>query len=212
MAKRCFDVVVAGVALVLLLPLLLVLALLVLVTMGRPVLFRQARPGLHEEPFVLVKFRTMRPPAPGRELRDDEDRLTRVGWLLRSTSLDELPELWNVLRGQMSLVGPRPLLMEYLGHYSPEQARRHLVRPGITGLAQVSGRNGLSWPERLELDCRYVDERSFLMDLRLLVSTVGRVLRRDGISADGVVSATLFHEQGPAQGRPLGSVSPRSSG
>lgn len=210
MTKRAFDLVVSAVALVLLLPLLLVVAGVVLLTMGRPVLFRQERPGRHERPFVLVKFRTMKPPLPGRELRDDEARLTRVGWLLRSSSLDELPELWNVLRGDMSLVGPRPLLMEYLGHYSPEQARRHLVRPGITGLAQVSGRNGLAWEERLALDSRYVDEQSFLLDLRLLFRTVGRVLRRDGISAEGAVSATLFHEQGTAPTREVASPRSRS--
>ncbi len=194
MGKRAFDVLVSAVALLVLLPVLAVVALLVAVTMGRPVLFRQTRPGWHEQPFEIVKFRTMRPPVPGRELRDDDLRLTRVGWFLRSSSLDELPELWTVLKGDMSLVGPRPLLPEYLGHYTAAQARRHEVRPGITGLAQVSGRNALSWEERLALDTKYVDERSFWTDLRLLARTVGRVVRRDGISSAGHVSASLFHE------------------
>ncbi len=194
MGKRAFDVAVSAVALLVLSPVMAIVALVVVVTMGRPVLFRQSRPGWREQPFEIVKFRTMRPPLPGRELRDDESRLTRVGGFLRSASLDELPELWNVLKGDMSLVGPRPLLTEYLGHYTPAQARRHEVRPGITGLAQVSGRNALSWEDRLALDEQYVDEQSFWRDLTLLVRTVGRVVRRDGISSDGFVSASLFHE------------------
>jgi lipopolysaccharide/colanic/teichoic acid biosynthesis glycosyltransferase len=191
--KRTFDLVVATVALVLLSPVLVAVALTVLVSMGRPVLFRQVRPGLHGAPFAILKFRTMRPPLrPGGELYDEADRLTRVGKLLRATSLDELPELFNVLRGQMSLVGPRPLLVEYLTRYTPEQARRHLVRPGITGLAQISGRNELDWERRFELDVHYVDHRSFRLDLSILARTLPGVLRRTGISAEGHVTAPQF--------------------
>jgi len=191
--KRTFDLVVATVALVLLSPVLAAVALTVLVSMGRPVLFRQVRPGLHGAPFAILKFRTMRPPLrPGGELYDEADRLTRVGMLLRATSLDELPELFNVLRGEMSLVGPRPLLVEYLTRYTPEQARRHLVRPGITGLAQINGRNGLDWERRFELDVYYVDHRSFRLDLTILAQTLPSVLRRTGISAEGHVTAPQF--------------------
>jgi lipopolysaccharide/colanic/teichoic acid biosynthesis glycosyltransferase len=179
-AKRVADIVVAALALVLLAPVLAVIALAVRVVLGPPVLFRQVRPGLGGRPFVLRKFRTLRPPArPGAELTDDSpERETRLGRCLRASGVDELPELVNVLRGDMSLVGPRPLLTEYLPLYSAEQARRHDVRPGITGLAQVSG--ATDWAERLALDVRYVRERSLALDLRILVRTVGAVLRRDG--------------------------------
>ena len=198
--KRVFDLVIASIALVLLLPVLLVVALAVALSLGRPVLFRQERPGLHGRPFTLLKFRTMleKRTADG-VLLDDGDRLTPFGSWLRSTSLDELPELLNVIKGEMSLVGPRPLLMEYLPLYSPTQARRHDVRPGITGWAQVKGRNALSWDEKLALDVWYVDHQSLLLDLRLLASTFGAVLRQEGISAEG--SATMPKFKGSAHHR-----------
>ena len=181
--KRLFDVALVLVTAVAWLPLLAIVALAVLATLGRPVLFAQQRPGLHGRSFRLVKFRTMKPPATsgGRTLSDAE-RLTRFGRFLRSTSLDELPELWNVLKGDMSLVGPRPLLMEYLPLYTPEQARRHEVRPGITGWAQVNGRNSLSWEEKFQLDVWYVENRSVGLDLRILLATVWRVFRREGVT------------------------------
>jgi lipopolysaccharide/colanic/teichoic acid biosynthesis glycosyltransferase len=191
--KRSIDVLGATAGLLLAAPLLLLVALAVRVNLGSPVLFRQPRPGRHGRPFTLVKFRTMRDAHDrhGRPLPDAE-RLTRFGRLLRASSLDELPELWNVLRGDMSLVGPRPLLMAYLPHYSAEQARRHEVRPGITGWAQVNGRNALSWDERFRLDVWYVDHQSLALDLHILWRTIGRVLRRDGISEPGHATATPF--------------------
>lgn len=191
--KRAFDFTAAAVALLLLLLPMLLLALIVRLNMGSPILFRQLRPGLRGAPFQLCKFRTMRDPVAG--VTSDADRLTPFGRWLRSTSLDELPELWNVLRGDMSLVGPRPLLPEYLPLYSPRQARRHEVRPGITGWAQVNGRNALSWEERFELDVWYVEHRSFLLDLKILALTVGAVLGRHGISAKG--EATMSRFTGP---------------
>lgn len=157
-----------------------------------PVLFRQERPGLHGEPFEMVKFRTMLAPDPARGLVDDADRLTRLGRVLRATSLDELPSLWNIVRGDMSLVGPRPLLMRYLPRYSPEQARRHDVRPGLTGLAQVSGRNALTWERKFELDVEYVEHHTLRGDLRILLATVAKVLRRDGIAAEDSVTMPEF--------------------
>ena len=186
-AKRTLDLVGASLGLVVASLPMAGIALAVRLTMGRPVLFRQGRPGLDGEPFILVKFRTMRP-GPG----DDAARLTRLGRFLRSSSLDELPELWNVAVGDMSLVGPRPLLMEYLDRYSPRQARRHEVRPGLTGLAQVEGRNTVAWEDRFELDVRYVETRSFALDLRIIARTVGAVLRREGISGDGEATMTPF--------------------
>ena len=193
MAKRLFDVVVAGGALLLLWPLLLVAALGVLVDVGRPVLFRQMRSGLHGEPFELIKFRTMRSDSrAGSGIASDAARLTRFGRLLRATSLDELPELWNVLRGDMSLVGPRPLLTQYLDRYTPEQARRHDVRPGLTGWTQVNGRNALSWEKKFALDTWYVDNRTFLLDLKILFLTVGHVLRPSGISGEGAATMPEF--------------------
>jgi lipopolysaccharide/colanic/teichoic acid biosynthesis glycosyltransferase len=161
--------------------------------LGSPALFRQVRPGLHGRPFMMVKFRTMTDErgADG-ELLPDAQRLTAFGRFLRASSLDELPELWNVLRGEMSLVGPRPLLMEYLPLYSPEQARRHEVRPGITGWAQVNGRNAVSWDERFKLDVWYVDHRSLWLDLRILWLTVRKVLVREGISAQGEATMSRF--------------------
>jgi lipopolysaccharide/colanic/teichoic acid biosynthesis glycosyltransferase len=194
--KRAFDVVVAGTVLLLLSPMIVAVWLIVLLTLGRPVLFRHIRPGLNGVPFTIYKFRTMRPPKrPGGELYDDAERLTSIGRFLRSTSLDELPELFNVLKGDMSLVGPRPLLVEYLPLYTPEQARRHLVRPGITGLAQISGRNELDWERRLALDVHYVDHRSFWLDLRILAWTLPRTVGRHGISAAGHATSPLFTGQ-----------------
>jgi sugar transferase EpsL len=190
LTKRLFDVAVAGAALAATAPLLAGVAALVRWRMGSPVLFRQVRPGLHGEPFTIYKFRTM------REARDahgaplpDHARITRLGQFLRETSLDELPELVNVLAGSMSLVGPRPLLVEYLDRYTPEQARRHLVKPGITGWAQIHGRNALTWEEKFALDCWYVDHQSLALDVYILARTAVAVLRREGIAHEG--SATM---------------------
>jgi sugar transferase EpsL len=192
-AKRFLDVVVAGMGLVVLAPVLAVVTVVIAVVLGRPVLFRQERPGLGGRPFTLYKFRTMRnaTDASGAPL-PDAARLTATGRFLRAASLDELPELWNVLRGDMSLVGPRPLLPEYLPLYSVEQARRHEVRPGLTGWAQVNGRNAVGWDERLAMDVWYVDHRSLRLDLAILVRTVLLVLRRDGISAAGEATMARF--------------------
>ncbi|TWX34025.1 sugar transferase [Frigoribacterium sp. ACAM 257] len=190
--KRVVDVVCASAALVLLSPVLLVVTVAVATRLGRPVLFRQVRPGLHGEPFTLVKFRSMLDVDPATGLLTDADRLTPFGRLLRSTSLDELPSLIGVLRGQLSLVGPRPLLLHYLPLYDAEQARRHDVRPGLTGLAQVSGRNGLDWDERLRLDVVYVDRRGPLLDLRIALRTVVSVLRRTGVTDSGDVTCRPF--------------------
>lgn len=191
--KRVFDVVVAGTALVVLAPVLLIIAVMVRWKLGSPVLFTQTRPGLHGRPFTIYKFRTMLDAVDqqGRAL-SDEARLTRLGSVLRSSSLDELPELINVLKGDMSLVGPRPLIMAYLDRYTPEQARRMDVLPGITGLAQVSGRNAVSWEERFRLDVRYIDEWSLALDLRILAQTVRAVVVREGISAEGHATMPEF--------------------
>jgi sugar transferase EpsL len=191
--KRLFDLAAAGLGLLLLAPLLLALLVAVRRTIGSPAIFRQRRPGLHGLPFELVKFRTMTAGRDGSgRLLPDEQRLTSFGRILRATSLDELPELWNVLKGDMSLVGPRPLLMQYLGRYTPEQARRHEVRPGITGLAQISGRNELSWDRRFRLDVDYVEQCSLALDLRILALTAWRVFNRDGISQPGHATAAEF--------------------
>ena len=191
--KRSLDVVVASVALVVLSPLLLVVGVLVRLKLGSPVLFRQRRPGLHARSFELVKFRTMSNQRDERgDLLPDAERLTPFGHGLRRTSLDELPELLNVIRGEMSLVGPRPLLVRYLDRYSPEQARRHEVRPGITGWATVNGRNALSWEEKLRMDVWYVDHRSLGLDLRILARTVLTVARGGGINAPGEATAPEF--------------------
>ena len=191
--KRCFDLVVAVVALLALAVPLLVLVWLVRCKLGSPVLFRQVRPGLNGKPFEMVKFRTMTDErgADGA-LLPDAQRLTPFGLFLRASSLDELPELWNVLKGDMSLVGPRPLLMEYLPLYTPEQARRHEVRPGITGWAQVNGRNAISWEEKFALDVWYVDHLSLWLDMRIVWMTVRKVLVRDGISAEGEATMPRF--------------------
>lgn len=198
MLKRAFDVVVALTLLVLLLPVLVAVSLAVWLDVGWPVLFLQNRPGQHGQPFTLVKFRTMRaaPTLAGAQPEFDGSRLTRLGRLLRSTSVDELPELWNVLRGEMSLVGPRPLLVEYLPLYSAHHSRRHEVKPGITGWAQVHGRNQLGWQERLDLDVWYVDNRSFILDLRILLMTLVAVVRRDGIVEQGTDSRSKYTGQG----------------
>ncbi len=191
--KRTFDVGVAAVGLLVLAPLLTGIGVLVALTIGRPILFCQERPGLAGKSFSLLKFRTMTDKRNEQgELLPDEDRLHRFGSFLRSTSLDELPELWNVLRGEMSLVGPRPLLREYLPLYTVEQARRHDVLPGLTGLAQVSGRNALSWEEKFAFDVQYVDELSLSLDLRILVRTVSRVLMRQGVSAGNHATMPRF--------------------
>jgi lipopolysaccharide/colanic/teichoic acid biosynthesis glycosyltransferase len=191
--KRLLDVIVAAAALLLLSPVILVTAAAIAIALGSPVLFRQERPGLHGKPFMMLKFRSMRDAADrhGNPL-PDADRLTPFGRMLRASSLDELPSLWNVLVGEMSLVGPRPLLMEYLPLYSAEQARRHQVRPGLTGLAQVSGRNALSWDEKFALDVWYVDHRSFMLDLKILFRTVLKVVSRHGINADGEATMPKF--------------------
>jgi lipopolysaccharide/colanic/teichoic acid biosynthesis glycosyltransferase len=190
--KRLIDISVASAGLVLTAPLQAILALVIRCNLGTPVLFRQKRPGKNERLFELVKFRTMRNPDPAMGLVTDADRLTRLGVLLRATSLDELPTLWNVLKGDMSLVGPRPLLIQYLDRYSGKQRRRHEVRPGVTGLAQVSGRNAITWEERFALDIKYVDTYSFALDVRILILTVGCTLRRKGITAVGDVTMPEF--------------------
>ncbi len=196
MVKRLFDLTVAGCALVVFLVPLFVIAALVRARLGAPVLFRQRRIGLGGQEFEIRKFRTMRDAvdAAGRVL-PDEDRLTPLGSFLRSASLDELPELWNIIRGDMSFVGPRPLLPEYVPYYLPEQMRRHEVRPGLTGLAQINGRNAQSWDQRFEFDVRYVDTHSFRGDLKILLLTVARVLARDGVSAEGHETMPRFDEQ-----------------
>ena len=199
--KRTLDVVVAAVGLVVLSPLLCVIALAVRLRMGSPVLFRQTRPGRGGRPFELLKFRTMTDRrGPDGALLPDADRLTAIGRLLRKTSFDELPELVNVLRGDMSLVGPRPLLMEYLPLYTPEQARRHEVRPGITGWAQVNGRNATTWDERFAYDRYYVEHRSWRLDLDILKRTIGQVVTGAGVSAPGEATMARFTGSAPTDG------------
>jgi len=190
--KRLTDLLVAVSALLVLSPLLLIIAVAVRMTLGKPVLFRQRRPGYRGELFELIKFRTMRQADPLNPDEPDGARMTRLGTFLRQTSLDELPQLWNVLVGEMSLVGPRPLLVEYLPLYTAQQARRHEVRPGLTGLAQVSGRNALTWEEKFELDVWYVDHVSLRLDISILMRTGFAVLRREGISQAGHVTAERF--------------------
>lgn len=200
MAKRLFDCAAVAAGLLLLGPLLLVLAVLVRLRLGAPVLFQQMRPGLGGRPFMMYKFRTMTEARdPRGDLLPDLERMTPFGAFLRSSSFDELPELFNVLKGEMSLVGPRPLLMQYLERYSPEQARRHEVKPGITGWAQVNGRNALSWEEKFKLDVWYVDNHSLLLDLKILFMTVAKVLKRDGISQQGQATMEEFMGSGPGK-------------
>ena len=191
--KRAFDITASTSALVILSPVLAITAYKVKKELGSPVLFRQTRPGLHGKPFEMIKFRTMKDASDkeGNALPDSE-RLTEFGKKLRASSLDELPELWNVLKGDMSLVGPRPLLMEYLPLYSAEQAKRHNVRPGVTGYAQVNGRNSLSWEDKFKLDTWYVEHQSLWLDMKILLKTVKKVIIKDGISADGEATMTKF--------------------
>ena len=191
--KRAFDILISSILLFLLLLPLLVLVVMIRIKLGSPILFSQVRPGLNGVPFTLLKFRTMTDAVNASGiLLTDEDRLTPFGQLLRRTSLDELPELWNVLKGDMSLVGPRPLLIEYLPLYTQEQNRRHEVRPGITGWAQVNGRNLLNWDERFKLDVWYVDQHSFLLDIKILILTIQKVIKREGISANGEATMSKF--------------------
>lgn len=193
MLKRTFDIVASASALVVLSPVLAITAYKVKKELGSPVLFRQTRPGLDCKPFEMIKFRTMKDATDkeGNALPDSE-RLTEFGKKLRASSLDELPELWNVLKGDMSLVGPRPLLMEYLPLYNAEQAKRHNVRPGVTGYAQVNGRNSLSWEDKFKLDTWYVEHQSLWLDMKILLKTVKKVIIKDGISADGEATMTKF--------------------
>ena len=201
MLKRLLDITAVLLATPLVLPVVVFLAVAVRRRLGQPVLFRQTRPGRDGQPFELVKFRTMTDARDGNgNLLDDAERMTPFGRWLRASSLDELPELWNVLRGDMSLVGPRPLLMEYLPLYTPEQARRHEVRPGLTGWTQVKGRNALDWEEKFRLDVWYVDNRSLWLDIRILALTIVQVLRRDGISAAGHDTAPKFTGSGSRPG------------
>ena len=192
-AKRVFDLVTVIPMLILLSPLLFLLSIINALIVGSPIFYRQKRPGLKGQPFDILKFRTMTDAkGPNGELLPDRERLTRFGRFLRSTSLDELPELWNILRGEMSWVGPRPLLVKYLPRYSPEQARRHEVKPGLTGWAQVNGRNAIGWEERLRLDVWYVDHRSLALDARILLSTLWKTVRRDGIHQEGFATMPEF--------------------
>ena len=192
--KRLFDFIVTAPVLIMVSPLMIVIAMLVWLNMGKPVLFRQVRPGLHGKSFLLYKFRTM------INLQDedgnwlpDAERLTRLGKLLRASSLDELPELFNILKGDMSIVGPRPLLIQYLDRYTPNQARRHLVKPGLTGWAQVNGRNTLSWEEKFKLDVWYVDHQSFWLDIKIILISILKVLKREGIHQEGQATASEFN-------------------
>ena len=195
--KRLIDILGAGLGLLLFSPVLVIVAYKIRREMGFPVMFRQTRPGLHGKPFQMIKYRTMRDAIDANgHLLPDPKRLTKLGRFLRSSSLDELPELWNVLKGDMSLVGPRPLLMEYLPLYSPDQARRHEVRPGVTGWAQVNGRNAISWDEKFTLDVWYVDNRNLWLDLKIIWLTILKVIKRDGISATGEVTMTKFMGNG----------------
>jgi sugar transferase EpsL len=212
--KRALDIALSVLALIALGPVMAILAILIRVKMGSPVLFKQERPGLHGSPFYIVKFRTMRDDVDNRGIPTPDDlRLTRLGRFLRSASLDELPELINVLRGEMSLVGPRPLLTEYLTLYNSRQATRHDVRPGVTGWAQVNGRNAISWEDKLELDAWYVQNQSLKIDFQVLYRTVTSVIKREGISAGDTATAPKFtgsqepecaaeHDNGQRSGRP----------
>lgn len=193
MIKRLLDIIIASIALILLSPLYVFVAYKVKKNLGSPVLFRQVRPGLHGKPFEMIKFRTMKDAVDeqGNPLPDSE-RLTPFGQMLRSTSLDEMPELWNVIKGDMSIVGPRPLLMEYLPLYSSEQAKRHDVRPGMTGHAQVNGRNAIGWEEKFKLDTWYVENQSIWLDFKIMFKTVHKVLAKDDISAEGEATMTKF--------------------
>ena len=207
LCKRLLDLTIATACLVLFCPLILIIGFAIRITMGRPVFFRQLRPGYKGRPFTVVKFRTMSGEASHASPASDAARLTGLGRFLRRFSLDEIPQLWNVLTGEMSLVGPRPLMMQYLQRYSPEQARRHDVLPGITGWAQVNGRNALSWEEKFRLDVWYVDHQTLSVDFRILAMTIWRVLKREGISQQG--HATMPEFMG-SQGSKLKSASQQS--
>lgn len=201
LVKRLLDLIGASIALLLLSPVMVIVAWQVRRDMGSPVLFRQTRPGLRGRPFQMIKFRTMRDATDANgTMLPDADRLTPLGRFLRASSLDEVPELWNVVRGDMSMVGPRPLLMEYLPLYSPTQARRHEIRPGVTGWAQINGRNALGWDEKFALDVWYVDNRSLWLDMQILGRTIAKVVRRDGISAAGEATMPRF-EGSSVEGR-----------
>ena len=191
--KRLLDIIIASIALILLSPLYALVAYKVKKNLGSPILFRQVRPGLHGKPFEMIKFRTMKDAIDeqGNPLPDSE-RLTPFGKMLRSTSLDEMPELWNVIKGDMSIVGPRPLLMEYLPLYNEDQAKRHNVRPGMTGHAQVNGRNAISWEEKFKLDTWYVEHQSIWLDFKIMLKTVQKVIAKDDISAEGEATMTKF--------------------
>lgn len=191
--KRAFDFIVSSIALIILSPIILITALLIRLNIGSPVVFKQQRPGLNGIPFYVYKYRSMSDERDENgELLSDDIRLTSFGKILRKLSLDELPQLWNVLKGDMSFVGPRPLLMEYISLYNQAQMRRHEVRPGITGLAQVNGRNAITWEEKFEYDVWYVDNRSFLLDVKILIMTVMKVFKSEGISQDGQATMTKF--------------------
>jgi len=193
MLKRSLDIVIASTALILLSPVYFYVAYKVRKNLGSPVLFRQLRPGLHGKPFEMIKFRTMKDAVDGQgNPLPDSERLTPFGKMLRASSLDEMPELWNVIKGEMSIVGPRPLLMEYLPLYNAEQAKRHNVRPGITGYAQVNGRNAISWEKKFELDTWYVENQSLWLDFKIMLKTIRKVLAKDDISAEGEVTMSKF--------------------
>ncbi|MEE6443592.1 MULTISPECIES: sugar transferase [Pseudomonas] len=193
MLKRAVDIVASLAGLIVLGPVIIILAFFIHRKLGSPVFFRQVRPGINGKPFLMIKFRTMLDAVDEEGIPlPDEKRMTKFGGFLRSSSLDELPELWNVLKGDMSLVGPRPLLMEYLPLYNSRQYRRHDVRPGITGWAQINGRNALSWENKFELDVWYVENRTFKLDLKILILTLKKVLLRDGIAADGQATMSKF--------------------
>lgn len=193
MLKRLLDIIIASIALILLSPLYFYVAHKVKKNLGSPVLFRQVRPGLHGKPFEMIKFRSMKDAVDAQgNLLPDSERLTPFGKMLRSSSLDEMPELWNVIKGDMSIVGPRPLLMEYLPLYSQEQAKRHLVRPGMTGHAQVNGRNAISWEEKFKLDTWYVENQSVWLDFKIMLKTVKKVLAKDDINEAGEATMSKF--------------------
>lgn len=193
MLKRLLDIIIASIALILLSPLYFYVAHKVKKNLGSPVLFRQVRPGLHGKPFEMIKFRSMKDAVDAQgNLLPDSERLTPFGKMLRSSSLDEMPELWNVIKGDMSIVGPRPLLMEYLPLYNQEQAKRHLVRPGMTGHAQVNGRNAISWEEKFKLDTWYVENQSVWLDFKIMLKTVKKVLAKDDINAEGEATVAPF--------------------
>ena len=193
MIKRLFDIAISVILLFLFAPIMVFIAFLVYFNIGKPILFQQARPGLNSSPFNLIKFTTMKNIFDEKgNLLDDEERLTNFGKFLRSTSLDELPELWNILKGEMSFIGPRPLLMDYLPLYSSEQLRRHDVKPGVTGWAQINGRNSISWEEKFNLDIWYVDNVSFWLDIKILLITIKKVIMRKDISKEGMATMSKF--------------------